>query len=112
MAVIQRFEFEWPEGTKQIDLFAWINTLPRAERDEFYQAKERQEAHRQQAINDQRMEMSKGAYIWTNQEEANKNKPSDPTWVKYFQRYLRETNTQFKVIYEEVVETVGQCPGR
>ena len=111
MAVVQRFIFEWPEGVKQIDLFAWIRTLPRAEREEFYQAKERQEAHRQQAIDAQRMELSKGTYVWKNNDEAKKNKPSDPTWVKYFQRYLRETNTQFKVVYEEMVETVGQSPG-
>jgi hypothetical protein len=112
MSVVQRLVFEWPDDIQPILFLDWIKLLSESEQEEFYQAKERQEAHRQQAINDQRMEMSKGTYIWTNQEEANKNKPSDPTWVKYFQRYLRETNTQFKVIYEEVVETVGQGPGR
>jgi hypothetical protein len=107
MAVSQRFVFEWPDGVTPVLFMNWIKLLSESEQDEFNQAKIRQEAHRQQAIDDQRMTMVKDAYVWKNQIESKKKKPSDPVWVEYFERYLQETQTQFKMVYEEVVETVG-----
>ena len=101
MTVVQKFKYEWPDGVTPIEFIDWIRTLPELEQDEFFAAKRRQEDYRLDAINNGRLQLEHGTYVWKDQKEAKLNKQSDPVWVKFFQRYLAETHTKFSVIFEE-----------
>ena len=111
MAVAQRFIFEWPNGVKPVQLFEWVEMLSREDQQLWKEARQRQENIRQEAIDANRMHLGKKEYIWKDDREAIVGKLNDPLWEQMWNRYLQETQTQFKVVYEEVVETVGQGPG-
>jgi hypothetical protein len=111
MPTVQRFVYEWPEGANPILFLDWIKLLSESEQEEFHKAKDRQEEFRQQAVDQGRLqEITGNHYTWKNKQEAEIDKATDPVWEQFWKRYLHETQTQFKVIYEEVVEIVGQSP--
>jgi hypothetical protein len=101
MTVVQKFEYDWPEGVTPIDFVSWTQTLSQEEQDEFSEARRRQESYRQEAIDAGRMQMIDGTYVWVDQTAAKLNKKSDPIWVRYWRRYLKETQTRFSTILEE-----------
>ena len=103
MAVTQIFKYVWPEGTIPIEFPDWINTLTQAEQDEFAQALARQRAFRQKSIDDGLLELDPdtGGYIWKNEEAFKTNKPTDHTWLEYWNRWINTTGVQFSFSVSE-----------
>jgi len=98
MSVIQQFEYTWPEGTTPIDFHPWVATLTQAEQDEFAQALARQQAFRQQWIDDGSLTLVPDGYEWKDESTLSAGKPMDPTWQVYWKRWIDETGVQFSII--------------
>ena len=73
-------------------------TLSTEEQEEFKLADQRQKSYRQKVVDAGAMEIVETGYVWVDQEAAEKNKPTDPVWHNYFNRWLKETNQTFKEI--------------
>lgn len=101
MPVRHRFVYEWPEGIKPITFDQWVQNLDQQEKQEFLEAKRRQIDHRTRAIQQHRMKIEQGSYVWATEQIAQENKPTDPVWYRYFQRYLTETQTKFRIEKEQ-----------
>lgn len=99
MATIQKFVYEWPPGVKPVELFEWLETLTPKEKQQWEEARARQEKIRQQAIGQGRLKLGNRQYVWKNEQEASVNKQNDPEWEKFWNRYLQETQTQFRVVF-------------
>jgi hypothetical protein len=95
MAVIQEFEYTWPDGSTPIQFHPWIETLPQAEQEEFAQALGRQQSIRDQWISNGLLEKTSTAYIWKDEQTFTTNKPTDPVWSKYWERWIKETGVKF-----------------
>ena len=97
MSVIQQFEYTWPEGTTPIDFHPWVATLTQAEQDEFAQALARQQAFRQQWIDDGSLTLVPDGYEWKDAESFAIGKENDPIWEKYWMRWQTETGVVFTI---------------
>jgi len=103
MKILQKFEYTWPEGVTPILFQNWAATLPQAEQDEFALASDRQTEIRQQWVDDGLIEKVPGTgYIWKDQATFDVNKPVvDPTWQKYWNRWIEETGVTFSYSISE-----------
>lgn len=90
MALLNKFIWIYPDG-KPSKIEDWVITLPIEEQTEFFAAQKRNIEFRDQAIKEGRMKITEEGYEWINEEEFKKNKPHDPIWEQYFQRWLQET---------------------
>ena len=99
MAIVQKFVYEWPPGVKPVELFEWLETLTPKEKQQWEEARARQEKIRQQAIDQGRMQLGNRQYVWKDKQEASVNKQNDPEWENFWNRYLQETQTQFRVVF-------------
>lgn len=102
MPIKQQFTYEWPEGSTPMDIDEWVGTLPVAEQIEFKEAKSRQVAYRQKVINEGKMKMIAGAYVWKDAEARTNNKPMDDIWLSYHTRFIKENNIKFKGVDIEI----------
>jgi len=103
MPIKTKFIYSWPPGVTPIIFTDWIKTLPSEQQLEFLQSRDRQHAFRSEAIADGRMIIDdEGTYVWKDKESRVKNKPYDDTWLRYWERYIKETNTIFEVVDEEI----------
>lgn len=107
MAVKHEFKYTVPAGQKFLDLHEWVATLSVHEQEEFRLAQQRQYKIRQEfvdagALTVDTIKQKNTPYIWKDSEAANKNKPKDPIWAVYWDRYLSETNTIFEIIETEI----------
>ena len=101
--VWQRFQRSTKDGSPLIELEHWVLTLPEDEKKLFFEAQANQKAYRQQAIDRGDMILSKqGGYIWRDQETASKGKQTDQTWLRYFERWIKECNIEFNIQVEEI----------
>lgn len=91
MPIIHTFKTSWPVGAKPLSMEQWAATLSTAEQDEFTHANLRQKAFRAQVIEDGKMVLGHDTYTWADKEAADINKPNDPIWLLYWDRYLLET---------------------
>lgn len=95
MPVLMKMVWEYPNN-KKTTIEDWVKTLPIEEQKEFYDAQKRNLEFREQAIKEGRMVIVHDDYVWKNEAEYDKNKPHDPVWSSYFQRWLKETGIKFK----------------
>ena len=100
MPVRQRFVYRWPEGITPVTFDTWLQKLNPQEKQEFAEARQRQIGFRKQSIEQGRMIIEQGAYVWRDEQTARENKPTDETWYRYFRRYLEETQTEFSIEQE------------
>jgi hypothetical protein len=102
MSLLQKFDVKSPED-KIISMDDWIATLPNDQQEEFYQARKRQLARRQKAIDNGHLIVVEDGYAWTDQETFKKKSHGvDRIWYSYFHRWLIETNQEFT---ETITET-------
>jgi hypothetical protein len=101
MPVRHRFVYRWPNGVTPVTFDTWVQSLTEDEKLEFLLSKQRQIEYRKQAINQDRMIVENGTYVWRDEMSARKNKPTDEIWYRYFKRYLNETQTEF-ILEEEI----------
>ena len=103
MTYIAQFSMTYPSGdnASQDD---WINTLTVEEQLEYYAANKRQKQFRQDAVDEGRLvfDDTLRQYIWKDKDAYHVNKPSDPVWMKYFERWIEEENIIFTMTYTEV----------
>jgi hypothetical protein len=98
MKVIHHFEYSWPDGTTPITLQQWVNTLSTEEQECFRSAEKRQRLLRAQTIDNGTMSIAgPHSYEWQNNIVANINKKYDKEWRDFFDRYIKETGTIFKI---------------
>jgi hypothetical protein len=99
----ESFISTYQDGTlaKQED---WLKTLPLEEQLEFADADKRQKQLRQDAIDEGRLVYSDTSreYIWKDKDTFHINKPADPGWMIYWDRWLKEENIIFIRTYTEV----------
>jgi hypothetical protein len=101
MSFIQHMKFK-KTNKDSLDLLPWIETLSPDEQTEFFEAQARQLANRQRVINDGRMSVDCDDYIWTDKSSfENQNHGADLIWQKYFERWLKETDTQMITTFTE-----------
>lgn len=98
MPIKQTFHFK----NSSITLWDWVKTLSEVEQQEFNDSELRQHAFRDQAIANGLMQKVGDNYIWRDEEAKQINKPQDPVWFKYWERYLKETGTQFSITEEKI----------
>jgi len=101
MPITQKFIETWPEGSNPIDLNSWLKTLPQSEQDEYWEGRRNGDRLRQIAVEEGRMIMKEGKYVWKNAEAFAINKENDPIWEKYWRRWQAETGVIFKI---EIIE--------
>jgi hypothetical protein len=107
LAVKHEFKYTVPAGQTFLNLHEWVATLSVREQEEFRLAQQRQYDIRQEfvdagALTVDPTKQKNTPYIWKDSESANKNKPKDPVWAVYWDRYLTETNTTFEIIETEI----------
>lgn len=107
MGVRHEFKYTVPDGQTFVDLHGWVATLSVSEQEEFRLAQQRQYAIRQEFVDAGVLtvdahKVKNTPYIWKDSTAANKNKPKDPIWAIYWDRYLAETNTKFEIIETEI----------
>ena len=103
MPIKQQFIYEWPEGSKPMDIDEWVGTLSDDEQIEFLEARSRQVAYRQKVINEGKMKMVPyQGYIWKDAEARTNNKPMDDVWLSYHTRFIKENNIKFKGVDIEI----------
>jgi hypothetical protein len=103
MPVKYSFKYAWPDGVEPKTLDQWVRSLSAQEQEEFRQADVRQKAFRADVIDAGKMKLDgNSAYVWKDQEAAQVNKPVDPTWLIYWNRYLAETQTIFTTEITEI----------
>lgn len=82
----------------------WVATLPLDEQQEYAAARARQNSLRSVAIEQGKMEIDNSSdaqdYIWKDESALTINKPNDDVWLKYWDRYLAETQTIFTIEVE------------
>jgi len=101
MKILQKFEYTWPEGTEQIEMYDWLKTLPQAEQDEFAEGQRNGERLRQIAIDDGRLIVrDDGNYEWRDSAAFAVGKQNDFIWQKYWKRWQVETGVIFSITYE------------
>jgi len=101
-------EFKWtaPEGKEFIAFEDWVNTLPEQEKAEFQAGQVKQNEYRQAAIDAGKLKINLEtgkpiSYTWTSPEALTENKPHDPVWQKYWDRYHNETGIVFELVAKE-----------
>jgi hypothetical protein len=97
MPILSKFVYTWPAGAEQIQLYPWIATLTQAEQDEFRQADIRQKEFRKVVVDQGNMQITNDGYVWKDKDSLNTGKPADPTWMIYWDRWIRETGVQFTI---------------
>jgi hypothetical protein len=98
MPIKQTFQFD----NSSITIWEWSKTLPEVEQQEFKDSERRQHAFRDRAIAEGLMQKVGDNYIWRDEEAKQINKPHDPVWFKYWERYLQETGTEFSIKEEKI----------
>ena len=96
MAIVQKFVYTWPEGTTPVEMNDWLKTLPQSEQDEYWEGRRNGDRLRQIAIDEGRMIMRDGAYVWADMNAFRIGKENDLTWQRYWQRWQDETGVQFR----------------
>jgi hypothetical protein len=83
---------------------AWIKTLTVEEQLEFYAADKRQKQLRQNVVDEGKLvfDDTLSQYIWKDKDTFHVNKPSDPVWQIYWDRWLKEENIIFTMTCTEV----------
>lgn len=103
MAVRQVWQQISASGDPPMAFEQWLATLPYPEQQEYLAAKQRQHAHRQQAIDQGLMHIdSAGGYVWRDEAAAQQGKPQDETWARYHARYHRECGIEMICIEEKI----------
>ena len=110
MAVVHEFKYTVAPDGVWITLNDWIATLPEDQQTEFHSAEARQIAIRSQVIEQGTLALARSAtntrgtidYVWKDEAAAQQNKPRDPIWYQYFDRYLKENNITFEIIERKI----------
>jgi len=102
MSVLQKFIYIWPEGATPISFPNWILALTQSEQDEFRLADIRQKEFRKQVVDQGNLQVTDDGYIWKDKDALTTNKPTDPTWQIYWQRWIDETGVQFTIEQMEI----------
>ena len=102
MPLVQQFIHTWPDGSTPISIEDWLLTLPQSEQDEYQESRRNQDRLRQVAIDEGRMIMTDfnnatgwGTYVWKDAEAFDVGKQHDPIWLRYWQRWEKETGVIF-----------------
>jgi hypothetical protein len=91
------------DGRPFEDFYAWLYRLPKEQQQEYEQARQRQHAHRQDAIDRGDLIMLPDqSYVWKDQATMQKGKPQDEIWSKYHDRWAEENAIVSENIIEEI----------
>jgi hypothetical protein len=110
MPIVEEHHYTVADGRKWISLHNWIRTLPVDQRNNFYSAEKRQFEYRTQKIQEGQLTVNRNTvgetrgsdYVWQDSEAAEKNKPYDPIWLEFFDRYLSENGITLNIIKREI----------
>lgn len=103
MRYIESFLSTYQDGTLA-RIEDWLKTLTIEEQLEYAVADKRQKQFRQDAVNDGRLVFDDIArtYTWSDKESFHVNKPTDPVWLIYWDRWIEEKKIIFTQTYTEV----------
>lgn len=106
MTVNQKFVYTFKDGTpinpsQHLEIKnKWLESLSPEEKEEYNLANIRQKQLRQQVIESGNLSVNGNVYVWKDPDAYNTNKQSDEIFLKYFDRYLAETNMQVTIVAE------------
>ena len=101
MPLIQKFTYTWPEGSTPLLLENWLLTLPQEEQDEYWESRRNGDRLRQIAIDQGRLIVKDGVYVWKDTKAFDMGKENDLVWENYWRRWQAETGVIFK---SEIIE--------
>ena len=102
MPILSKFVYIWPPGAAQIQFHDWIRTLSTEQQDEFHQANIRQKEFRKQVVDQGNLQVTNDGYVWKDKDALTTNKPTDPTWQRYWTQWINETGVQFSIEQKEI----------
>ena len=110
MPIVHEHHYTVAPGREWITLHNWILTLPVDQRNNFYSAEKRQLEYRSQKVQEEQLAVDfsihadrRGSnYVWKDSEAAEENKPWDPIWLTFFNRYLSENGITLNIIATEI----------
>ena len=102
MAIAQKFIYTWPEGKSPIWIEQWIRTLSQIEQDEFRLADKRQKEFRKIVVDQGNLQVVNNIYVWKDKDALDTNKPTDPVWQVYWNRWMTETGAKFTIEQSEI----------
>lgn len=107
MPIRVNFVYEWPPGVTPIYFHEWIESLPPNDQINAKLSVERQSEIRSKYVESGTMKMGRlsptaSFYEWKDHDSFETNKPSDPEWGIFWNRYITETQTIFTMVTEEV----------
>ena len=102
MPILSKFIYTWPAGKSPIWIEQWVRTLPQSEQDEFRSADIRQKEFRKIVIDQGNLQVTNDGYVWKDKDALDVNKPTDPVWQIYWNRWLNETGVEFTIEQIEI----------
>lgn len=101
MTIRQKFNYEWPEGVTPVSFEDWFKTLTKEEQDEYTAAWENGAQLRQTAIDDGRLTIENGDYVWVDTAAFDTGIENNPVWEAYWRRWQAETGVVFSLTITE-----------
>ena len=103
MAIHQTGRQYTRDGRPFVDFYDWLYGLPKEQQQEYEQARQRQHAYRQDAIDRGDLIMLPDqSYVWKDQATMEKGKPTDEIWAKYHDRWAEENAIVSENIIKEI----------
>jgi hypothetical protein len=82
---------------------SWLKSLPIQQQQEYEQARQRQHAYRQDAIDrGDLILLLDQSYVWKDQKTMEKGKPQDEVWASYHARWSEENAIISESITKEI----------
>lgn len=102
MPIKWEFECSTTDGSPVVTLLEWVCSLSTEDKKKWSDARIRQEAIREEKINDGSLQVTEHGYIWKDEPAELVNKKNDPVWEEMFARYKSECNIILNIKREEM----------
>jgi arabinogalactan endo-1,4-beta-galactosidase len=105
MAILEKFEFVWPEGVTPVEFETWATTLPQAEQDELAQEMATQDAKIQQYIDRGDLVRTADGNRWIDENTRSQSVHTtlmSLTYQYYWERWMNENSIELRKSQTEI----------
>ena len=102
MPIKWEFEYSTTDGSPVVTISQWVHSLSTEDKKKWSDARIRQEAIREEKINDGSLQIGRNTYIWKDDTAELVNKKNDPVWDEIFARYKSECKIILNIKREEI----------
>jgi hypothetical protein len=97
------FEYSTTDGSPVVTISQWAHSLSTEDKKKWSDARIRQEAIREEKINDGSLQVTGNhGYIWKDETAELVNKKNDPVWEEMFARWRSECKIILNIKREEI----------